>query len=382
MILTDYEKCIAFKLVRAFRQVVCGWALCQAVVFVFCLRGGKKITERKPVFAAVAGLGCRFDILRTSRGPFVCDVNGFSFVKSNVKYYEDCSSIMRLYFLKKLHDRLLARSLAASSATGLPASDASRSECLVAPSDAALALQLQALQQALQQPHPGARQLQLHAAAAATGAAASSASPLMLSGCASGETLAEGLPLGAEKETSSPTGAGNDEAELSSTQPLSQTQTKTPSPTLSRSALGGRCRCLAIESDDGDEEEGEELRTVVVVMRHGDRRPKQKLKFESRQQLLLQFVAAGGGAEAKLKSPEELRDLLHRNTEVITALVRATPDASQKVAEEARLASQHLTSRVFVKGLSRRGVKCPLFLSRFNKFSKINKFNNNKINNN
>jgi inositol hexakisphosphate/diphosphoinositol-pentakisphosphate kinase len=43
---------------------------------------------------------CGFDLLRTSEGTsFVCDVNGWSFVKSSKKYYEDTSAIMRGFFL-------------------------------------------------------------------------------------------------------------------------------------------------------------------------------------------------------------------------------------------------------------------------------------------
>lgn len=207
---------------------------------------------------------CRFDILRTSRGPFVCDVNGFSFVKSNIKYYEDCSSIIRLYFLKKLADRCARGALHAT-----------------VPSTAAL---LRQQQQNLE--HYLAQQQRR---------------------CPHGERALRGLFWLPGGPHAGPLSA-----------PLEGEAGATP-PRLPR------CLCMALESEEEAEGVEEELRTVVVVMRHGDRRPKQKLKFLSTQPLLLQyFTQQNSKKEIKLKSPEELRDLLERNTDIITTLVRHT----------------------------------------------------------
>ena len=42
---------------------------------------------------------CGFDMLRSNGQSFVCDVNGFSFVKTSTKYYEDCAmQIKRIIF--------------------------------------------------------------------------------------------------------------------------------------------------------------------------------------------------------------------------------------------------------------------------------------------
>ncbi|CRG95807.1 acid phosphatase, putative [Plasmodium gallinaceum] len=79
VILSEAEKIIAYRIVEAFQQTVCG-----------------------------------FDILRTTMGPFVCDVNGWSFVKGNVKYYNDCAHILRAMFLAKLEEKynIIPRDLA------------------------------------------------------------------------------------------------------------------------------------------------------------------------------------------------------------------------------------------------------------------------------
>ena len=65
--LTDEEKEFARKIVLKFKQNICG-----------------------------------FDILRCQGNSYVCDVNGFSFVKGNQKYYRDCTNFLRNYILHGL----------------------------------------------------------------------------------------------------------------------------------------------------------------------------------------------------------------------------------------------------------------------------------------
>ncbi|KAL6106349.1 ppip5k1 [Pungitius sinensis] len=67
VMLTAMEKLVARKVCLAFKQTVCG-----------------------------------FDLLRANGHSYVCDVNGFSFVKNSMKYYDDCAKVLGNMVMREL----------------------------------------------------------------------------------------------------------------------------------------------------------------------------------------------------------------------------------------------------------------------------------------
>ena len=52
---------------------------------------------------------CGFDILRSKGVSYVCDVNGWSFVKGNKKYFQDCAILLRKIILTNIDPNLLIK---------------------------------------------------------------------------------------------------------------------------------------------------------------------------------------------------------------------------------------------------------------------------------
>jgi inositol hexakisphosphate/diphosphoinositol-pentakisphosphate kinase len=137
---------------------------------------------------------CGFDVLRTKGGSVICDVNGWSFVKGNQRYYDDAALLLQRFFLDKINVKFP-----------------------IVPSSAA--------------------------------------------------------------------------ATAIDTQELSSTYYE-----------HGEC-----EEDQLDQSS---LRSVIVIMRHGDRRPKEKLKFKTSHPAILQYFSTKpGAAEVLMKHPDDMERL-------------------------------------------------------------------------
>lgn len=65
------------------------------------LSNAEKLISRKVCLAFKQAV-CGFDLLRANGKSFVCDVNGFSFVKNSNKYYDDCAKILGNMILREL----------------------------------------------------------------------------------------------------------------------------------------------------------------------------------------------------------------------------------------------------------------------------------------
>ena len=66
----------------------------------------EKLIARKVVLAFKYQV-CGFDLLRHQGKSYVCDVNGWSFVKGSTRYYDDAASIIRATCLKAMGHRAL-----------------------------------------------------------------------------------------------------------------------------------------------------------------------------------------------------------------------------------------------------------------------------------
>eukprot|EP00753_Platysulcus_tardus_P013390 PLAT3669.6.p1 GENE.PLAT3669.6~~PLAT3669.6.p1 ORF type:complete len:1024 (+),score=377.90 PLAT3669.6:128-3073(+) len=246
VMLRRHEKDIAKIIVEKFKQVVCG-----------------------------------FDLLRGADGAVsVCDVNGWSFVKGNEYYYDDCSKILKEFILRNLFPgrkhrnprtrvNALVRQRSAAAGGGSTGSG-SDSPVIVYPSPLS-----------------------------------PSASPVKRSSGGSGGGWAGSSAGGGRSRSSSASsgtgGSGSDDDDGAS-------------------------------GEYGGARPGEELRCVLAVMRHGDRRPKEKMKMKVRCKPLLDLFRRRGRstrAEVKLKSSVELQNLL----DIVRNLVRGE-DAASVDAEE------------------------------------------------
>lgn len=92
VILNHEEKLISRKVCLAFKQTVCGFDLLRYKKFFQC------------GFISIINISYLVSKLfyRANGKSYVCDVNGFSFVKNSNKYYDDCAKILGNMILREL----------------------------------------------------------------------------------------------------------------------------------------------------------------------------------------------------------------------------------------------------------------------------------------
>lgn len=88
VMLTAMEKLVARKVCLAFK--VCVFP--HSSVHCALVAASRHIIEIFSYF--LQQTVCGFDLLRANGHSYVCDVNGFSFVKNSMKYYDDCAKIL------------------------------------------------------------------------------------------------------------------------------------------------------------------------------------------------------------------------------------------------------------------------------------------------
>lgn len=247
--LTDIEKDMASKVARAFGQRICG-----------------------------------FDLLRTSTASYIIDVNGWSFVKDNEAYYNDCARILKGIFIAERFKQETngVEEASPSSAGG----------------------------------HHHSRQSTSHSHRSALKTILKSPSMTKLS---------QHMPHSARHQSSS---AGSPKTS-SMTTPLSSPPTiekatisVLPSPVLETAELPPPLvpnpNEAAKDADLGTAQEEKEaeapmpmskhswkLKGVVTVIRHADRTPKQKIKFTAHSQVFVDLLK-GHHEEVLLKGEAAL----------------------------------------------------------------------------
>ncbi|EXJ68760.1 uncharacterized protein A1O5_07691 [Cladophialophora psammophila CBS 110553] len=273
--LSDAEKEMAAKVSRAFGQRICG-----------------------------------FDLLRTGTASYIIDVNGWSFVKDNEDYYNDCAKILRNIFLAEKWKRENAPVEEAQPENGGDGSQSFRGTSHSARSALKTILKSPSMTKLSQHlPHSSRHH---HPSLAGSPKASALTTPISSPPSVEKSTHVLIPPTATEKDSSLPPPllAPPDAADIV-TSPTAPAKGEGPAAPMPSSKHSWK------------------LKGVVSVIRHADRTPKQKLKFTAHSQVfadllkghheevLLKGEAALASVQAaikvalrdKLEDPDKLRNL-------------------------------------------------------------------------
>lgn len=263
---------------------------------------------------------CGFDLLRTGPESYVIDVNGWSFVKDNEDYYNDCARILKSMFSEWKFSKSAAATEEPSPSDTPNETQPKKSTShqhrslktiLKSPSMNRLSAHL---------PHPHSRH---HTEST--------------SGTSSPKGLMPGLPL------SSPPSMERGQAQSLPPPPRSLPQDILPPPVMSSDATQSES---AIEEETVREDppapvpsskHSWKLKGVVAVIRHADRTPKQKIKFTAHSPAFVGLLK-GHHEEVLLKGEAALSSVL--------AAVRTAIEDKSEDAEKLKNLSNALNRKI------------------------------------
>ena len=232
---------------------------------------------------------CGFDLLRVGSKSYVIDVNGWSFVKDNNEYYDNCARILRSLFLKERQKRdgILPEGISTTDnesdkllahRKNMTSSPRSWKEMVKSPSLSRLTGH-----------HAFAQQ------------AHSTASP---------ETCSQTIPLSSPPSFDRRSNSTQPAASINEADHPQQTVLLHPSPERTSQIPSPSSDVPAKVVPQPASKHSWKLKGMVSVIRHADRTPKQKFKFTFHTQPFVELLR-GHQEEVLLKGEAALNSVLH-----------------------------------------------------------------------